>query len=187
MGMVSDAILDHDGDPASQMLIDALDGQCVVSGKRIETAANVQQWHITLDQLVKLHQAFTGNQRIVGVNAGNSLGVRGGPCECITASTAHTDKGGFFGKPMLFSEKRIPGIPVLDVVGLDEADVKATLEQLDLSLRLVIEIAASPGPRLALRCLLRNDDDAAQLPLHVTPFLSLGLYWALAHKFSSIE
>ena len=45
----------------------------------------------------------------------------------------------------------ITGIPVLDVVGLDEADVKATLEQLDFSLRLVVKIAASPGPRLTTR------------------------------------
>src|SRR5262249_8260375 len=106
---------------------------------------------------------------------------RGGPRECIAPSTAHTDKGGRFGEPMLFCEKRVPGIPVLHVIGLNEADVKATLEQLDLSLWLVVEVAASPGPRLARSHPLRNDHDTAQLPLHLAPdtgsFVAGSLDW----------
>src|SRR6185503_7600115 len=66
-----------------------------------------------------------------------------------------------------FSEKRIPGIPLLDVIGLDEANVKATLEQLNLNLWLVVEITASPRPGLARSRFLRNDYHAAQMALHL--------------------
>ena len=62
---------------------------------------------------------------------------------------------------MLLGEKGKPGVPLFDVIGHDEADVMATLEQLNLCLWLVIEVPASPGPGLAGGRLHRNDHDAA--------------------------
>jgi hypothetical protein len=42
--------------------------------------------------------------------------------------------------------------------------MEAALEQLDFGLRLVVPIAAAPGPRVAGRRGFRNDDDAPPLP-----------------------
>src|SRR5262249_40209290 len=89
------------------------------------------------------------------------------PRECVAPSTAHTDKGRLLGEPMSFREKGVPGIPRPARIGLDEADVKTALEQFNLSLWLVVKVAASPGPRLPTGCLLRNDHDAAQLALRL--------------------
>src|SRR6185436_796136 len=78
-----------------------------------------------------------------------------------------THKGRLLGKPMLFREKDIPGVPRLSRIGLDKANVKTALEQFNLSLWLVIKITASPGPRLTRGCLFRYHHDAAQLALHL--------------------
>src|SRR5262245_35056382 len=71
---------------------------------------------------------------------------------------------------MLFGEKGIPGIPRLAGIDFDKADVKTALKQLNFSLGLVVEVKASPGPRLTRSCPLRNDHDATQLPLHLAVY-----------------
>src|SRR5262245_41929485 len=147
MGMVAGALLDHHGDSASQLLIDALDGQRVAACQGIETAANVQQGHVAPGQFAELYQTFPGDQGIVGIDAGNVVGIRGGPGECVAPPSAHADKCRPSGKPVLFYEKGVPGIPFLARVGLDKADVKPALEQFNLSLWLVVKVPAAPGPR----------------------------------------
>src|SRR6266853_1138668 len=71
---------------------------------------------------------------------------------------------------MLLRQELVPRVPHLALpvgVGCDKRDMEPALEQLDFGLRLVVPVAALPGPRLAWRRGFRNDHDALPLPLDV--------------------
>ncbi len=72
--MMSGAVFDHDGNSASQLLIEAFDRQCVVAVEGIEAPADVQQRYIALDQFSQPQQAFPCNQRIVGIDGRDLIG-----------------------------------------------------------------------------------------------------------------
>ena len=114
-------------------------------------------------------RSFAVAAGIVGVDAGNLVGVGGGPGVGVFAAPAHADEGRLLGQPVLFGEEGVPGVPLLARlqrgVGRDVGDVKTALEQFDFGLRLVVPVTASPGPRIAGGRLLRNDHDAPPLAL----------------------
>src|SRR5713101_7052625 len=69
---------------------------------------------------------------------------------------------------MLLRQEHVPRIPHFALragVGCGKRDMEPALEQLDLRLRLVVPVAAPPGPRVAWRRGFRNDHDALPLPL----------------------
>ena len=165
--MMAGAVLDHHRDPAAQLLIDAFDGSVWLPRMGSRLPQTCKQGHVALGQLAELHQTFPADRGIVGVDAGNLVGVGGGPGVGVAPAPAHADEGRLLGQPMLFGEEGVPGVPLLAGIGQDEADVKTALEQLDLGLGLVVEVIAAPGPRVAGGRLLRNDHDAPQLALHL--------------------
>src|SRR6187200_689013 len=106
---------------------------------------------------------------VVRVDTRDFVGVGCGPGVGKFAATAHADKGGPGGQPVFPCKERVPRIPLFARsqrgVGGDVGDVKTAPEQLDFCLRFVIPITALPGPGVAGRGFLWDNDDAAALSL----------------------
>ena len=150
--MMAGAFFAHDADPAAALMIDVLDDIRVFLQDKIEGPADVEQRHVVLDQLPDSRDVLRVDAGIVGVDAGDLVRVRGCPGVFIHPAFAHANERRFLGQPVLFREKGIPGIPRLTRIDVNEADVKAALEQFNLGLRLVVKVTASPGPRPAESC-----------------------------------
>src|SRR5205814_559836 len=85
--------------------------------------------------------------------------------ELIHPAFAHPDEGGLLRQPMLLRQEHVPRVPHFALrvgVGCGKRDVEPALEQLDLRLRLVVPVAALPGPGVARRRGFWNDDDASR-------------------------
>ncbi len=131
---MADAVLDHDGNPATQLMVDTFDRIGVIHRKRVKTAADVQQRYVAFDQPIEFHEAFARDQRIVGIDAGNMVGVHRGPVEGVATATAHSDQRRLVGKSMFFGDEFKPRLPIFHVVGLNKSDVVTALQQSDLRL-----------------------------------------------------
>ena len=168
MRMMAGTFLDHHRDSAARA-----DDRCprwpsnTCPRMRIDAAVDVQQRHIAVGQDADFRKQIAIAAGIVGVDARDLVGIGRGPGVSEFAASAHADEGRFFRQAVLFGEERVPGVPMLARpergAGGNVGDVKATLEQLDFRLGLVIPVTAAPGPRVAGSGLLRNDHDAAPL------------------------
>ena len=111
-------------------------------------------------------KGLAANRGVVGVYAGHLVRVGGGPGVRVAPAPAHADERRLLRQPVRLGEELVPGVPRLAGVAPDKPDVEAPLEQFDFGLRLMVEVVAPPGPRVAGGGLLRGDHDAAEVPLH---------------------
>ncbi len=127
----------------------------------------MQERDVVLRKLAELGQDLRIAAGVVGVDAGDLLGVVGRPGVGVFPAAAHADERGLFGQAVFVGEKLIPGVPLLAGlergVGGDIGDVKTAPQQFDLGLRLMVPVATLPGPGVSGRGGFRDDDDAAPL------------------------
>ena len=85
---------------------------------------------------------------IIGVDAGNLVGMSGGPGIFKFTAATHADERGLAGKSALGGEKIIPGVPgfirAQSGAGLNIRDAKTAPDQFHFGLRLMVPIAAAP-------------------------------------------
>ena len=91
------ALLDHHGDPTTQLMIPALDGQRVAFQQEVETSADVQERNVALGQLIEPGKGVGPDRGVVRVDAGDSVGIDRGPIILVDASFAHADERGLLG------------------------------------------------------------------------------------------
>ncbi len=173
------ALLDHHRDPAAELVIPALDGQRVVFQQEVETAADVQERDVAPGQLIEPGKRAGPDRRVVGVDAGNLVGIERGPVILVDAPLAHADERGLPRQPMSLGQVPVPGVPGLVRIGGDKRDVEASAQQLDLGLRFMVPVAPPPGPRVARCCLPGNDHEATPFSrrrsLDPKPFIRVSL------------
>ena len=125
--------------------------------------------HVGRREVAELLEDVGIDPGIVGVDARDLARIRRRPGVGVFAAATHADECRLPGQPVFLGEIGVPGVPRLvwfqGRVGRDIGDVEAASEQLDLGLRLMVPVAAAPGPRVARGGLLGNDDDAAPLSL----------------------
>ena len=125
--------------------------------------------HVGRREIAELLEDVGVDPGIVGIDARNLARIRGRPGVGVFPAATHADERRFLGQPVFLREEAVPGIPRLagfqGRVGRDVGDVKPALEQLDFGLRLMVPVAAAPGPRVAQGGLPGNDDHAAPLSL----------------------
>ena len=153
--MMAGSLLDHHRDPAAELLIDVLDRGRNPPQQGIDAATDVQHGHVGRSKVGELFEDVGIHPGIIGIDARDLRGIRGGPCIGVFATAAHPDKRRLLGQPVFLGQERVPGVPCLirpqAGVGRDIRDVKPTLQQLDLGLRLVVPVTPSPRPRVAQR------------------------------------
>jgi hypothetical protein len=90
--VVSRALLQHHGNSSAQLLIEVLDDQRISSQDRVDGAADIQERHVLPNRLRQFAQTIPADTRVMSINAGHLVWIRGGPGVCSGTASAHANE-----------------------------------------------------------------------------------------------
>ena len=99
MRMMGVTFLDHHRDASAELLIDGLDGGSILAEERIYGAADLKNRHIGQRQVFQPLKSLAFHPWIVGIDAGDLVGIGGAPAKFEYSAPAHADERGFFDNP----------------------------------------------------------------------------------------
>ena len=119
--MMARRFLDHHSDPATQLMIPALDGQRVAfQQKESRLPQMFKKWHVELVASSSALKKASGRSggRIVRVDAGDLVGIDRGPIVFVDRPPRLMPmNAGVFDRPCLVVGSGVPGVPCLVRVG----------------------------------------------------------------------
>lgn len=136
--MMAGAVLDHHRDAAAERMIDALDHVGILAEDRIDAAVDVQDGHVMLGQQGDLVDEIARAAGVVGIDAGDLVGIGNGPGVCELTAATHANECRLLRQAVLLGQEGVPGVPGFvgsaPGVGGDVGDVETAPQQLDLCL-----------------------------------------------------